>query len=228
MELSDAKRIVEALLFVTEQPVTLKMLHDVFEQQFDKDTLEKLCQELQDEYRLRSGALEVQEIAGGWQFATRTELGPWIRRLFKDRLTYRLSHSAMETLSIIAYKQPITRNEIEEIRGVEVTAVLDTIMERKLIRIAGRKETIGRPILFGTTPEFLKAFGLRRLEDLPAIESLVPPTTSEVAAAEAAAATVEGLPEGKTVVAESQATPEPVAVEAVVASSPEEESKEQF
>lgn len=176
MEQSDAKRIIEALLFVTEQPVTLKSLEDVFEKQFDKDTLRALCVELSNEYSGRAGALEVQEIAGGWQFATRPELGPWIRRLFKDRLTYRLSNSAMETLSIVAYKQPITRNEIEEIRGVEVTAVLDTLCERKLVKIAGRKETIGRPLLYGTTPEFLKSFGLRRLEDLPAIESLTPPT----------------------------------------------------
>jgi len=86
----------------------------------------------------------------------------------------------METLSIVAYKQPITRSEIEEIRGVEVTAVLDTLVERKLLRIAGRKETVGRPLLYATTPDFLRAFGLKRLEELPSIESLVPPTTSAI------------------------------------------------
>lgn len=189
MEPSDARKIVEALLFVTEQPVTLKMLGNVFDGQFEKEALQALCLDIAQEYQLKGGALEVQEVAGGWQFATRPEFGPWIRKLFKDRLTYRLSNSAMETLSIVAYKQPITRNEIEEIRGVEVTAVLDTLVERKLVKIAGRKETIGRPLLYGTTPEFLKAFGLRRLEDLPAIESLVPPATpaeSEPASAAAA------------------------------------------
>ncbi len=87
----------------------------------------------------------------------------------------------MESLSIIAYKQPITRSEIEEIRGVEVSAVLDTLAERRLIRIAGRKETVGRPLLYGTTPDFLKAFGLNRLEDLPSIESLIPPSGVETA-----------------------------------------------
>ena len=91
---------------------------------------------------------------------------------FKDRLTYRLSNSAMETLSIIAYKQPITRSEIEEIRGVEVSAVLDTLVERRLVQIAGRRESVGRPLLYGTTPDFLKSFGLKRFEELPSIESL--------------------------------------------------------
>src|SRR5207253_6382585 len=118
---------------------------------------------------------------GGWQFSSRPEFGPWIRKLFKDRLTYRLSSSAMETLSIIAYKQPITRSEIEEIRGVEVTAVLETLLERRLVRIAGRKETVGRPLLYATTPDFLRAFGLKRLEDLPSIESLIPPAAPPAA-----------------------------------------------
>src|SRR5439155_17274263 len=139
-----------------------------------------LLSSLADDYVQRSSALEVREIAGGWQFSSRPEFAPWIRKLYKDRLTYRLSSSALETLSIVAYKQPITRSEIEEIRGVEVTAVLDTLVERKLIRIAGRKETVGRPLLYATTSEFLRAFGLKRLEDLPSIESLIPPASSSV------------------------------------------------
>lgn len=186
MERKDIQKIIEALLFITEQPINLKSLEDVFEGQAPREELQGMLQSIADEYALRGSALEVREIAGGWQMATRPEFAPWIRRLFKDRLTYRLSASALETLSIVAYKQPITRSEIEEIRGVEVTAVLDTLVERKLLRVAGRRESIGRPLLYGTTPEFLKTFGLRRLEDLPAVESLIPPAP-EMALAEALA-----------------------------------------
>ncbi|HVO33246.1 MAG TPA: SMC-Scp complex subunit ScpB [Elusimicrobiota bacterium] len=173
MESSDMKKILEAVLFITEQPVTLKMLEGLFDQQIGRDELDRLVRELAAEYHDRGGALELREIAGGWQLATRPEFGPWIRKLFKDRLTYRLSNSAMETLSIIAYKQPIARSEIEEIRGVEVTGVMDTLVERRLIRIVGRKETVGRPLLYGTTTDFLRSFGLNKLEDLPALDSLV-------------------------------------------------------
>jgi len=177
MEANDIKKILEALLFITEQPIPLKMLETLFDPPVPRDELQNLLTSLVAEYESRGSALEVREIAGGWQLSTRPEFAPWIRRLFKDRLTYRLSTSAMETLSIVAYKQPITRSEIEEIRGVEVTAVLDTLVERKLVRIAGRKETVGRPLLYATTADFLRSFGLKRLEDLPSIESLVPPAT---------------------------------------------------
>ena len=176
METNDAKKIIEALFFVAEQPVTLKMLEGVFDKEFSKDDLRGMIEALSADYRDHASALEVREIAGGWQLSTKTELAPWIRKLFKDRLTSRLSPSAMETLSIIAYKQPVTRGEIEEIRGVEASAVIDTLMDRKLLRIVGRKETLGRPILFGTTPEFLRIFGLKRLEDLPPVDTLVAPT----------------------------------------------------
>lgn len=176
MERIDAKNIVEAMLFITEQPVNLKSFVELFDQEFPLTEIQAMVEEISADYQSRSSALELREIAGGWQFSTRSEFGPWIRKLFKDRLTYRLSASAMETLSIIAYKQPITRSEIEEIRGVEVSAVLDTLVERRLVKIAGRKEAIGRPMLYGTTVEFLKAFGLRDLDALPSIESLVPPS----------------------------------------------------
>ncbi len=174
MEQRDARNILEALLFITEQPVPLKAFVDLFDQQFPREEIQAMVEEISRQYEERGSALELREIAGGWQFASRPEFGPWIRKLFKDRLTYRLSSSAMETLSIIAYKQPITRSEMEEIRGVEVSAVLDTLLERRLVRIAGRKETVGRPLLYGTTPDFLKSFSLKGLDDLPSIESLAP------------------------------------------------------
>jgi segregation and condensation protein B len=210
MELQDIKKILEALLFTAEQPVTLKMLETVLEKELDKNQITSLMKELADDYTVRQSALEVREIGAGWQLATRPEFGPWIRRLFKDRLTYRLSQSALETLTIVAYKQPITRGEIEEIRGVEVNAVLDTLVERKLVRIAGRKEAIGRPLLYGTTVDFLRAFGLKRLEDLPALETLTPPSSEAVAAAENAALPVEeGTESGATAAAAAEQPSEP-------------------
>jgi len=201
MERSDIQKIIEAILFVAEAPVTLKNLFELFEEQVPKEELTDILQTLAAEYQSRGGALEVKEIAGGWQLATHSAYGPWIRRLFKDRLTYRLSPSALETLSIIAYKQPVTRNEIEEIRGVEVTAVLDTLVERRLVKIAGRKEVIGRPLLYATTPDFLRSFGLKNLEDLPSVESLLPPTTEESVSASEIATMEPPAPE--TVVPEN-------------------------
>ena len=192
METNDAKKIIEALFFVAEQPVTLKMLEGVFDKTISKDELRGIIESLAQDYRDRQTSLEIREIAGGWQLASKPELAPWIRKLFKDRLTYRLSPSAMETLSIIAYKQPITRGEIEEIRGVEVSAVIDTLMDRKLVRIVGRKETLGRPILFGSTPEFLRVFGLKRLEDLPPVDTLLPPADPEALAEPAGLPTETG------------------------------------
>ncbi len=175
MDRRDARNIVEALLFITEQPVAPKAFMELFDQEFPLTEIQAMIDEISNEYKERASSLELREIAGGWQFSTRPEFGPWIRKLFKDRLTYRLSASAIETLSIIAYKQPITRSGIEEIRGVEVSAVLDTLLERRLVKIAGRKEAIGRPLLYATTSDFLKAFGLTGLDALPSIESLVPP-----------------------------------------------------
>ena len=172
MEHRDARNIMEALLFITEQPVPGNAFVELFDQQFSAEEIQAMAREIAAVYEERGSALELREIAGGWQFSSRPEFGPWIRKLFKDRLSYRLSSSAMETLSIIAYKQPITRSEIEEIRGVEVSAVLDTLLERRLVKIAGRKETVGRPLLYSTTPDFLKAFSLKGLDHLPSIDTL--------------------------------------------------------
>jgi segregation and condensation protein B len=227
MEQQDAKKVLEALFFIAEQPVTLKMLESLFEKEFTREQLQTMAQELTADYQSRGSALEVREIGGGWQMATRPEFAPFIRRLFKDRLTYRLSQSALETLTIVAYKQPITRAEIEEIRGVEVAAVLDTLVDRKLVRIAGRKETIGRPLLYGTTQDFLRAFGLRKLEDLPALESLTPPSTEAVAQATAQAEAVAQAAEaasGEGVVQDGAAAQAPAAESEIPAesSAPEE------
>jgi segregation and condensation protein B len=130
-----------------------------------------LSRELDD----RGSPLQLLEIAQGWQLASRPAYSQWVRRLFKQKTTLRLSPSALETLSIVAYKQPMTRGEVEEIRGVDVGGVLDTLLERKLLRIIGRKEALGRPLLYGTTLEFMKQFGLKSLDELPRLEELAPP-----------------------------------------------------
>ena len=172
MDANDIKKILEALLFITEQPVPLKTLETLFDPPVPREDLLGILHSLAREYAERGSALEASEIAGGWQFSTRPEFAPWIRQLFKDRLTYRLSSSAMETLSIVAYKQPITRSEIEEIRGVDSGGVLKTLLERGYIRIVGRREEPGNPIIYGTTPAFLELFDLKSLEELPALRSI--------------------------------------------------------
>ena len=172
MESNEIKKILEALLFITEQPVSLKMLESLFDPPVAREELQGLLASLAAEYAQRGSALEVREIAGGWQFSTRPEFAPWIRKLFKDRLTYRLSSSAMETLSIVAYKQPITRSEIESIRGVNVDHAMRNLIERDLIKLTGRAESLGRPIQYGTTHKFLDHFGIGNIKDLPMIEDL--------------------------------------------------------
>ena len=175
METTQVKRIIEALLFITDTPVSTETIISVLGEAADGQDVDGLIKEIEEDYNNRNSSIELRYVAGGWQMSTRKEMSAWIRRLYKDKTTLRLSTSALETLSIVAYKQPITRAEIEDIRGVEVTAVLETLLERKLIRIAGRKETVGRPLLYGTTIDFLKHFGLTHLSELPSLEELSPP-----------------------------------------------------
>lgn len=163
METNEIKRIVETLLFVSTKPLSIKKIVEVVD--IDSEEAEKIVNELCEEYQSR--AIQIQNVAGGYLFATRKEYSSWIRKLFKDKTTLKISSSALETLSVIAYRQPVTRAEIEEIRGVDVSGVLETLLEKKLVRTCGRKETLGRPLLYGTTTEFLKYFGLRNLSELP-------------------------------------------------------------
>jgi segregation and condensation protein B len=172
MEINQVKKIIEALLFVTDHPLSTQAIKDILSETGKGYDIEALVKEISKEYDENASPMELKFVAEGWQFATRKEFGVWIQRLYKEKMTVKLSVSSLETLSIIAYKQPITRSEIEEIRGVEVTGVLETLMERGLIKIAGRKETIGRPLLYGTTMEFLKHFGLKHLGELPVIEEM--------------------------------------------------------
>jgi len=188
MEKNQVKQIIEALIFITDTPLSVQTISDILGETGLGHNVETLVQDIGKEYEERRSPMELKFIANGYQLATRKEFAPWIHRLYKEKTTLRLSASAMETLSIIAYKQPITRSEIEEIRGVEATGVLETLLERKLIRIVGRKETIGRPLLYGTTTEFLRHFGLGHLTELPSIEEI---SSGEEPAAETEISTEE-------------------------------------
>ena len=162
--------IVEALVFASPDPVTLKTLCKLLETE-PKEDVEAALEALQADYA-RPGGLQLVQVAGGYQIVTRPELHEWVRRLFHERKTQKLSVQALETLAVIAYKQPVTAPEIAEIRGVNTAGVLSTLLERHLIKIAGRKPVVGRPFLYATTKEFLIRFGLNDLTDLPKVEDM--------------------------------------------------------
>ena len=133
--------------------------------------LEDILKQMQEEYNQLNLAFELKFVADGWTFATKPQYSSWIKKLLKEKTILKLSPSAMEVLAIIAYKQPITRAEIDNIRGVDCGGVLDTLTDRKFVKIVGRKESLGRPLLYGTTQEFLRHFGLSHLSELPIIEN---------------------------------------------------------
>ena len=184
--------VVEALLFAAEEPLPLRRLAAAVEEASPAELREALAR-LNDEYEAAGRAFRIHEIAGGYQLRTRPELAPWIARLAGRPTRARLSHPALETLAIVAYKQPVTRAELEEIRGVGVEAVLRTLLERDLVTIVGRDEGLGRPLLYGTTDAFLSYFGLRSTGDLPRLDELeVFLAAREAAAEEEPAAGDEG------------------------------------
>lgn len=164
------KAIVEALVFASPEPLTPKMLSKLLSDEPREDVLAAV-KELQADYQVRGG-LHLAEVAGGYQITTRPEFHEWVRRMFHERTTQKLTVQSLETLAVIAYKQPITTAEIGEIRGVNTSGVLSTLLERHLIKIVGRKNVIGRPFLYGTTKEFLIRFGLKDLNDLPKVEDM--------------------------------------------------------
>jgi segregation and condensation protein B len=164
------KAVVESLIFASPEPLTPKMLFKLLEGE-PKEEVELALESVRRDYEAHSG-LQIVEVAGGYQIVTRPEMHEWVRRLFHERKTQKLSVQALETLAVIAYKQPVTGPEIAEIRGVNTAGVLSTLLERHLIKIAGRKPVVGRPFLYATTREFLIRFGLRDLSDLPKVEDL--------------------------------------------------------
>jgi len=168
-DLDDIKATFEALLFVSHEPLTMEKLASVLED-VPKATLKTTMQALQDDYEQIGRGLQIAEVAGGFVMVTRPEQNVAIRRLSKAKIATKLSRSALESLAIVAYRQPITRSEIEKIRGVETSGVLRTLLDQKMIRIVGRQEIPGRPILYGTGKQFLQRFGLRDLRDLPPLK----------------------------------------------------------
>jgi segregation and condensation protein B len=161
--------VVEALLFASDAPLEPERIREVLELA-NADEARELVRELTVRYDGEARTLQILEVAGGYRMVTRPEVAPWLVRLARARTRVRLSRPALETLAIVAYKQPVSRPEIDAARGVNSEGVLDNLMERRLVRIAGRKEAPGRPFLFETTREFLIAFGLRDLGDLPKVE----------------------------------------------------------
>ena len=168
--MSELKAIVEALIFASPEPITLKALAKLLDQE-PKEDIEAAIAAVKVDYE-RPGGLQIVEVAGGYQIVTRPELHDWVRRLFHERTTQKLSVAALETLAVIAYRQPVTAPEIAEIRGVNTAGVLNTLVDRKLIKIVGRKAVVGRPFVYGTTHEFLERFGLYDVTDLPKVEDM--------------------------------------------------------
>jgi len=166
MEKIEAKRIIEALLFASEKPITIEQIKDVLEEVDSRD-IRALLMELKLEYENLGKSFKIYEVAGGFQMATEPAYAEYLKKFYKVKYKDRLSRPALETLAIVAYRQPITRADIEDIRGVNVDGVIKTLLDRSLIRIVGRKDAPGRPIIYGTTKEFLDRFGLNSLSELP-------------------------------------------------------------
>jgi segregation and condensation protein B len=196
MDRESQKRIVEALVLGAPEPVSAQKIADVVPG-LEADDARALVAELEREYEEQGRAFEVWEVAGGYQLRTRPEYASYLRLLHRER-PLRLSRAALETLAVVAYRQPVTRAEIEAVRGVEVDAVMRSLLERQLVRIAGHREVPGRPMLYATTKRFLEVFGLGRLEDLPTLrelEELLPPPAPDAPGPPPAAALADEEPD---------------------------------
>jgi len=170
MQRDELKSIIENVLLAADQPVQIGELEKIFLNEADKKDLQSILEELKEEYQSRN--LQILEVADGYQLCTRHEFNDWIRKFLKLDRSSRLSQPSLDTLSIIAYKQPLTRQEVDEIRGVDSSGVIKTLLEKKVIGPAGRKKVPGRPIMYRTTQKFLEYFGLKDLSDLPTLEDL--------------------------------------------------------
>jgi len=160
--------VVEAIIFVSDEPATVRLLAEVLGE--EKGAIEAAVEQLKSDYETREGGLQLREVAGGWQIATKTEFHEDIRNYLKTRPSAKLSLASLETLAVIAYKQPVTVPEILEIRGVQSASAIKTLLEKRLIVTKGQKETVGRPMQYGTSKEFLLQFGLKDLTELPSME----------------------------------------------------------
>src|SRR6476659_8526248 len=165
---SERAAIIEALIFVSDEPLSVKMIADVLKE--DKQVISETVAALAEEFNGRNGGLQLREVAGGWQFATKPEFHEHVRAFLKTRPSAKLTIASLETLAVIAYRQPVTVPEILEIRGVQSPSAIKTLLDKKLIVAKGRKETVGRPMMYGTSKEFLLQFGLKDLSELPSVE----------------------------------------------------------
>ncbi|MGO9481112.1 MAG: SMC-Scp complex subunit ScpB [Candidatus Kryptoniota bacterium] len=173
----DLAHIIEAILFASDEPLNAGTIKSVLDAahtfgRVNPDMIVARIDALNKKYELDGSGFYIIEIANGYQFATRKELAQWVSYLFKEKARRKLSNSALETLAIIAYKQPITKPEVETIRGVNVDYVLHNLLEKEIVTVVGRAETVGRPLLYGTTQRFLKIFALKNLEDLPKLREI--------------------------------------------------------
>jgi segregation and condensation protein B len=178
--MNQTEDIIESLLFASDQPLSVGTLKALLEDANDRQIQESI-ESLRRRYDRGKHSFQIVEVAGGFQICSRPQYAQWIQKLFRSRTRARLSRPALETLAIVAYKQPILRAEIEALRGVRVDGILQILLQRDLISVKGRKATVGRPLLYGTTNEFLRYFGLNQITDLPAegeLRSLVESTKS--------------------------------------------------
>jgi segregation and condensation protein B len=171
LESSDIKKAIECIIFVSDQPVSVDKLQQVFTE-LERSDIRKHLKEMIEEWAALDRGILLEEVAGGFQFRTDPAYGEYVTNYNKKIKKFRLSRAALEVLAIIAYKQPVTRVEVESIRGVDSSGVINALLERRILEIKGRKEVIGRPFLYGTTSEFLEVFGLKSLKDLPTLKEI--------------------------------------------------------
>ncbi|HMG34213.1 MAG TPA: SMC-Scp complex subunit ScpB [Blastocatellia bacterium] len=177
MTIEELKPIIESLIFVSEDPITVKQLASMLEGESVND-IEAACEQLKDEFNSRQSGLELRALAGGYRITTKPEFSEYVRRYLKSQPSARLSLAALETLAVIAYKQPITIPEILEIRGVTSTSAIKTLLDKRLIVAKGHKDVVGRPMMYGTSKDFLIHFGLNDLNELPNLEDFEDVMTS--------------------------------------------------
>jgi len=172
------KSIIECLIFTSELPLTADKIRNVVED-VSKKEIKELIEELMEEYQNQARGIFIREVAHGYQFCTKSEYSLWVQK-FRKTKPYHLSQATLETLAIVTYKQPVTKAEVEAVRGVDCSGVFKSLLDKKLITMLGKKDVIGRPFLYGTTPKFLEVFGLDKLANLPSIEAIEQKKDSEL------------------------------------------------
>ncbi|OHB51126.1 MAG: SMC-Scp complex subunit ScpB [Planctomycetes bacterium GWF2_39_10] len=173
-KIEEIKPIVESLIFAAEEPISVRKLVEIIED-IESAQIQGAVAQLKNDYDTQGRSFQIEEIAGGYQLFTRPEYYEWIAKLRKKTGETKLSQAALETLAIIAYKQPILRADLEAIRGVQSGQIIRLLMEKDLVKVVGRDESLGHPLLYGTTKKFLEYFGLKNIKDLPKVEELEAP-----------------------------------------------------